>query len=270
MLSGADISNFQGQINWPTFKDNVNFVIIKMTEGSNYIDTWGANNRTQARLFNLPRGYYHFARPDLNTPESEASFFIDVMNGQPLQEGESVYLDYEVQYSGDNVAWVLKWMNLVEQALGVKPVFYSYQSMLTSHDWQPVVNNGNGLWVATANNDPNNDNFETGAWPFAMMNQWGNQDIPGVNTGVVDSDVFYGDKDAFLAYGYKKPQPEVNPSTPVVEVPDMLTPTPTPPSVPSSSIDNSVINQNDVAPHVSNFPTFIKWLEALIAQLKKM
>lgn len=270
MLSGSDISVYQGNIDWPTFKNNVNFVIIKMTEGSSYIDPWGGNNRTQARNVNVPRGYYHFARPDLNSSQDEAQFFIDIMNGQPLQSGESIYLDYEVHYTGDNVSWALTWMKLVEKALGVKPIFYSYQSMLTSNDWSPVVANGNGLWVATASGDPSNENFETGAWPFAMMNQWGNQTIPGVSTGVVDSNVFFGDAAAFLAYGYKPPQPQppentttsqpvVPPSTPPVQAPS----TPPPPVSPPTEA-----NQPSNPTSTTNFPTFISWLEQLIAWLK--
>ncbi len=207
MLSGADISSYQGNIDWNTFKNNINFCIIKSGEGNSLIDSWFGNNRQQARDTNILRGFYHFARPDLgNSPQAEARFFIDLMNGQPLQEGESVYLDYEVQYGGDNVNWVLSWMKLVEQVLQVKPIFYSYQSMLTKYDWTPVVNNGNGLWVATASGDPNNTNFKTGSWKFAMMNQWGSQVIPGIQ-GQTDSDIFFGDANAFRAYGYKTPPP---------------------------------------------------------------
>lgn len=267
MLSGADVSSYQGNIDWTTFKNNVNFVIIKMTEGTSYIDPWGGNNRYQARSLHLPRGFYHFARPDLNSPQDEAKFFIDIMNGQPLQEGESVYLDYETQYTGDNVAWVLTWMQLVEKALGVKPIFYSYQSMLTSYDWTPIVSNGNGLWVAAPTNDPSNNNFETGAWEFAMMQQWGNQDIPGVS-GVIDSDVFFGDENAFLAYGYKAPQPQVSQnnttSQPVV---NPSTPTPVVPILPLTPITPSPVVNPPTPVDKQNFPTFIKFLQWLIGKL---
>jgi lysozyme len=283
MLSGIDISEFQGNIDWVTLKNNVNFVISKATEGVGFIDPWFGNNRSQARLAELPRGFYHFARPDTgNLPENEAQFFIDLMNGQPLQDGESIYLDYEVQYTGDNVAWALKWLQTVENALNVKPILYTYQSMLTSYDWTPVANNGNGLWIAAPTNDPNNNDFQTGAWSFAMMQQWGNQTIPGISTGVVDSDIFFGTEEEFKAYGYKAPQPETssvvsvppqdttigqpvsNPSTPINEVPE-TTVTPIKPAVEANQAKDSVFSTPP-----TNFPSLIKFLEWLIAKLKTM
>lgn len=227
-LAGCDISDYQGDIDWPTFKNNVNFVIAKSTEGTSVIDQWFGNNRKQARDAGILRGWYHFAHPELNSPTDEAKFFIDVMNGDPLQVGESIYLDYEVAWNGDNVNWVLSWMQAVEAALKVKPVFYSYQSMLTSHDWTPVVKNNNGLWVAAPTNDPNNNNFDTGAWSSAMMQQWGNETIPGVTTGVVDADIFFGDKSAFLAYGLKGATPPAPTPQPAPQPTPIPTPTPTP------------------------------------------
>lgn len=226
-LAGCDISDYQGDINWPTFKNNVNFVIAKATEGTSIIDEWFGNNRQQARLAGILRGWYHFAHPELNSATDEATFFINVIKGDPLQVGESIYLDYEESWSGDNVTWVLTWMQAVEKALGVKPIFYSYQSMLTSHDWTPVVNNDNGLWVAAPTNDPSNNNFDTGAWPSAMMQQWGNETIPGVTTGVVDADIFFGDANAFKAYGLKGSTPAPTP-TPSPTPEPAPTPTPTP------------------------------------------
>jgi len=266
-LSGCDISNYQGNIDWPTFKNNVNFVITKATEGSSVIDEWFGNNRKQSRALDVLRGWYHFAHPELNSPATEAQFFIDVINGDPLQVGESIYLDFETQYAGDNVGWVLDWMQAVEKALGVKPIFYSYQSMLTEHDWTPVVKNGNGLWVATASNDPTNENFETGAWPFAMMNQWGNQKIPGVSTGVVDSDVFYGDANAFKAYGLKPATPAPTPTPEPAPVPTPE-PTPTPAPIPGECMpmaDVNVISAKLGLPADSNKDAII----AAIVQLQK-
>lgn len=216
-IVGVDISNNNGQINWPVFKNNINFVIMKAGEGASYIDPWFAGYLQQARVLGLLRGIYHFARPDLgNTPEQEAAFFVNLVKGQGLQEGESIYLDYEKPLGAGNVAWALRWLQLVEEALGVKPLFYSYQSMLTREDWTPVVQAGYGLWVAAPTNDPAINTFVTGAWPYAAIQQWGNQTIPGAQ-GIVDADVFFGTADQFLAYGYHSVAPlpsNVPPSSP--------------------------------------------------------
>ncbi|MBU6501188.1 MAG: hypothetical protein KGI72_05175 [Patescibacteria group bacterium] len=232
MIVGNDISEYQGQPDWPTLKNNANFVIIKAGEGATYIDKQFGYNRQKARDVNIPRGYYHFARPDTgNTPQQEAQFFVNLINGQPLQEGESLYLDYEVQYIGDNVGWVQAWLDFVYQKLGVKPFFYSYQSMLTSHDWLPIVNSGYPLWVAAPTGDPNNNIFKTGAWPKAAMQQWGNETVPGITTGVVDADVFFGDTAKFLSYGYHSP---IQPNPPSNGQPTPPQTPPAPPSTPST------------------------------------
>jgi lysozyme len=202
-LSGCDLSTYQGTPNWDVLKNNVNFVIIKSTEGSGFTDPQFRRNQSEARRVGIPRGFYHFARCDLgNSGVQEANWFLQVVG--PLQPGESLYLDYEVQWGGDNVKWVLDFVNTISNNLnGYKPLFYSYQSMLTSHDWTPVVKLGVGLWVA-APGSPTNTNFQTGAWPFAGLLQWGTQAIPGV-VGQVDSDTFFGDAVAFQKYGYQPP-----------------------------------------------------------------
>lgn len=207
-IVGNDISNYQGQVDWKTYVKNSNFVICKSSEGTNYIDTWFGYNRTAARNAGLPRGWYHFARPDEgNSPEAEAKYFIDLMNGDPMQEGELAVLDYEVTYN-DPVGWCKKWLDTVSAALGVKPLIYLNQSLATSYDWQPVVDAGYGLWIAAYTYDPGNNTFETGKWPFAAMQQWTDeQQVPGI-AGTIDGDVFFGDKKAFQAYGYHKPQPK--------------------------------------------------------------
>lgn len=285
MLSGGDISEFQGQIDWPTFSKNVNFAIIKATEGNGYIDQWFGNNRQQARNTNTPRGFYHFARPDLgNDPVTEAGFFISYIKGGQLLTGESLYLDYEVQWNGDNVNWVLTWMQQVEQQLGIKPIFYTYQSMLSQYDWTPVVNNGNALWIAAPGTDPTNANptFQTGAWPNTSFCQWGQQTIPGVS-GQVDSDVFYGDLNGFLSFGLKPPPPPPPPPDPCASIkqqlstlqseydayklshPTLVVTTDHPivtTTIPSTPVVTVSGTQAPVTPPPSNWDKFMKWLSS--------
>ena len=236
MLVGNDVSDYQEGIDYATFKNNANFVIAKATEGTTYIDTWFGNNRQQARNVGLPRMFYHFARPDKgNDPIAEAKFFLAVLNGQPLQEGECLALDFE-ENTDNPVDWAKKWLDYVFQETGVKPYFYSYQSMLTSYDWSPVVNAGYPLWIAAPNGDPNNTSYQTGAWKSAMCHQWGTETVPGIS-GSVDGDSFFGDVAAFLASGYHVLVPAPNdpptipptqPSTPPQPVPSTPNPAPAP------------------------------------------
>jgi len=235
MIVGNDISVYQGTVDWPTYKNNSNFVIIKASEGKSLIDPWFGGNRKGARDNNLPRGFYHFARPDYgNLPEDEAKFFCSLIDGDPIRDGELLMLDFEVQFH-DSVNWAKAWLDYVSNHFGgVKPLFYSYQSMIKEFDWSVVANNGYGLWIAAPTGDPNNNNFYTGPWKMAAMQQWGTEDeVPGIK-GAVDADVFFGDLGAFENYGYKTPvpisiptpEPIVSPVNEPVSIPDPVQSTP--------------------------------------------
>lgn len=255
-IVGNDISNYQGEIDYGTYQKNTNFVIMKATEGLAYIDTWFGNNRSQARKYNIPLGYYHFARPDQgNRAIEEADFFLKMLSGDPIREGEVIVLDYEVGYS-DPVGWCKAWLDHVSAQLnGIKPLLYLNQSLIRTYDWSPVANADYGLYVADYTYNPINNDFFTGAWQSAAMQQWTDkQVVPGIQGGV-DGDVFFGTVEQFKSYGYKAPAPVVTP--PVVPTPPPVIP-PVPPVVP---VEPPVVIKPPVTPHTD--PRYAK--EAQIA-----
>lgn len=252
MVLGNDVSSYQGDIDWDTLKTNANFAGMKATEGIGFIDTKFARNQSESRRVDLPRFFYHFARPDLNNdPAQEADYFLSKVG--PLKDGEVLCLDYEVQYH-DPVGWCKLWLERVRFMTGVSPLFYSYQSMLTSNDWSPVVSEGFGLWVAAPTGDPNNNNFVTGAWPFAAMQQWGTEPVPGIS-GAVDADVFFGDISTFKKYGYSVPTPPP-PPTPPTPPPTPPTP-PIPPIPPPPPVDQLLTRLNDINKLTQNFWVYL-------------
>lgn len=206
MIVGNDISSFQGDVNYDIYKTHTNFLLIKATEGNGLIDPKFLRNQQEVRRVNLPHGYYHFARPDLNnSPEQEADFFLKVI-GQ-LEEGEVLCLDYEATWTGDPVVWCKGFLDAVFNKTSVRPLLYLNQSLIVAHDWKPVALADYGLWVAAYTHDPNNNNFVTGAWAFASMQQWtDNQNVPGI-AGAVDGNAFFGTIDVFLRYGYHEVAP---------------------------------------------------------------
>lgn len=296
MITGNDISEFQGNIDWPVYKNNSNFVMMKAGEGSSYIDGEFGNNRTQARNVQLPRGFYHFARPDLgNTPEQEAQFFCNLIDGDPIQEGEVLALDYEEMSYSAPVSWCKGWLDFVSQHFnGIKPLLYLNQSLVKSYDWQSVIDAGYGLWLADYTYDPNKNSGETGQWPFMAMQQWTDQQqVPGIPDNV-DGDCFFGTEDEFKAYGYKKVQPvppqaepapvetnSVPPSadttgqepqqsqSPIQQSPDPETPTstPTPPSEPV--IPPPAINPEPTIPETAPKTPFLNQVASLIIKIAK-
>lgn len=272
-IVGNDISQYQGKIDWNTYKNNANFVLIRSSYGVGNFDPWYGYNKSEVQKTNLPHGYYHYAYPQYNSPENEARWFITALSAiTPLQEEEVLALDFEESaFTGDKVDWSKRFLDYVSTHFnGIKPLFYSYQDMVTGSDWTPLVNGGYALWIAAPTNDPQNNVFQTGKWPDAVMQQWGSQNnVPGIQA-TVDADIFFGTKDAFIAYGYKPvtpspvetvtpaPSPVVTPPTPAPETPNPVplpqTPLPQQPVPPGNS---SVSPLEQVWQTILNFLKFL-------------
>ena len=220
MIVGNDVASYQGDINYDVYKNNTNFVIMKSTEGNGFVDPKFKRNQSESRRVNLPLGYYHFARPDLgNTPEAEANFFLQTLG--ELKPGEVLCLDYEppVQTQAD-VDWCKKWLDFVQAKTKVKSFVYLNQSQVKKFDWKKVIDGGYALWIAAYTGSPTNNNFVTGQWPTAAMQQWtSSQKVPGIlnGTGNVDGNAFFGDANQFKKYGFPESVP-VPPTDPCEEV----------------------------------------------------
>ncbi|QGH72305.1 MAG: lysin [Podoviridae sp. ctg2L5] len=200
MLKGADISKYQGDVNFDQFKDAVDFVIIRSSYGVGYKDTKYVRNRDEARHVNLLRGFYHYAYPQHNTPEKEADWFLRVI-GKP-QEGELLALDFEEEYA-DPVNWSLKFLNFVSTKLdGYKPLIYINMNFNNRWNWHPVVNANYGLWLARWDFNPDTKPPQTD-WPVVAMRQYTNQQNFAGIAGRVDGNVFYGETNDYLKYGFK-------------------------------------------------------------------
>lgn len=221
MLKGIDISHWQ---NGFTDFSAVDFAIFKATEGINYVDNCCDKFYQQAKKQGKKLGVYHFARPDLNSAEAEANFFVENVKGY-VKEAILV-LDWEPgggQIS--NVAWAKAWLDKVYSLTGVKPIIYMSQSPENSYDWSPVANADYGLWVAKygANNGQQGTQPTIKHWKFYALWQYTSKGrISGYN-GDLDLDVFSGDTSAWDKYaggsGSVTPTPTPAPTP---------TPTPTP------------------------------------------
>lgn len=214
MIVGNDISKWQGDVNFDTYKNNSNFLIIKATEGRGFTDPKFSRNQSESRRVKLPLGYYHFARPDLgNTPEAEAQYFLDIIG--PLRDGEVLALDYECPNQVQaHVDWCKKWLDYVFSKVTVRAFIYLNQSQLRTFNWTAVKGANYALWVAAYTGDPNNNNYYGGVWGKAAMQQWtSSQSVPGI-IGAVDGNAFFGDLPTFKKYGFKAvtpPNPEPQP-----------------------------------------------------------
>ena len=221
MLKGIDISKWQAGIDLS--KINCDFVIIKATEGKSYVDPSCDTFFQQALSLGKKLGVYHFANNSDNTPEQEADWFVNNTKGYI---GKAIpVLDWEDNVKSD-VAWALKWLQLVEQAYGCKPLIYMSESTVNSYNWSSVANANYGLWVAKYRDKSADYNYDMSMagrnpavnyWKFYALWQW--TDVGRLNgyNGTIDCDVFYGDNTAWDKYiGNETPELEENNTIPVV------------------------------------------------------
>lgn len=142
-MNGIDISSWQpADI---TAIVNYDFVIIKATEGTNYVSPVCDTQYQHAKRRGALLGVYHFARG--LDPVAEADFFIKNIAGYV---GEAILvLDWEADAIARGGAWVRTFVRRVREKTGVPPVIYGSQSPLASAGIPAIAAAENcGLWVA--------------------------------------------------------------------------------------------------------------------------
>lgn len=224
MLRGIDISKWQTV---GTSDQGEDFVIIKATEGVGYTDPSCDAHYQRAKAAGKLLGVYHFARPDGNTAEAEAEWFVSQIKGYI---GEAILvLDWEHQPT-NNVAWAKAWLDKVYALTGVKPLIYMSASVVNGNDWSSVVAGDYGLWIAgypakyNVKNPPVPSEadmpYGLGAWKFWAIWQYTS------SAGTLDRDIAAMDATAWKKYAAKAGT-VVNPTTPSTPS-TPSTPTPAP------------------------------------------
>ena len=216
MLKGIDISHWQKGIDLGAI--DVDFVIIKATEGNGYTDVMCDTFYQKAKSLGKKLGVYHFARPDLgNSPEAEADWFVKETLG--YHKEAMLVLDWE---SGDltNVAWAKAWLDRVYSKTGVKPVIYMSASVMHGADWSSVVNADYGLWVANYGTNDGTaqesvfDRYPLKYWSFYALWQYTSKGRLNGYNGNLDLNYFSGDGTAWDKYAGGSPSSS-KPSNPV-------------------------------------------------------
>jgi GH25 family lysozyme M1 (1,4-beta-N-acetylmuramidase) len=67
----------QQQIDLARAKPHVNFMFLKATDGTGFVDGTFATRRQKLAQLGIPRGAYHFARP--GDASAQAAHFVDVV-----------------------------------------------------------------------------------------------------------------------------------------------------------------------------------------------
>lgn len=198
-LKFIDISNWQAGLDVASVVRNggLGAVIVKATEGLDYVDKSCDSFIRQAAAGGVPFGFYHFARN--NDASAEAKFFRNNTRGY---EGKGIpVLDWEADQS---VAWVNKFVDKYHALTGIWPWVYSTARYFN----RGTVNPNCGRWIAgypsngiTDINHGLNHNMPykvnnglVCAWQFSSSVR-----IAGYG-GNLDGDVFYGDASTWAKY----------------------------------------------------------------------
>lgn len=172
MLNGIDISSWQGDMNLTEYP--LDFVIVKATEGTTYINSWCDKKVQEAKEQGLLFGFYHYA--DGEDSWAEADFFVDNCINY-FHDGIPV-LDFEGEALERGANWAISFLERVEQRTGVKPMIYMSQSITRWPEWEEAAKEY-GLWVALYPNVTAPDfsyapefPTDTGQWEFPAIWQY--------------------------------------------------------------------------------------------------
>ena len=194
-LRGIDISNWQGDVDWRKVKgDGIRFAYMQATQGLHFIDPNYGENAKGIDAAGLPYGAYHFFRPN-HDPEAQAKLFLKQTEGKrgvlpPM-------LDVEVSggQSAEQIGKRAKrWLEIVEQAVGCRPLVYSYGSFWEKNLRESLADYP--LWLAEYASKPR---LPAGKdrWVLWQYSQKGR--VAGVK-GAVDLDYFNGDEQALARF----------------------------------------------------------------------
>ncbi len=190
-VKGVDVSTYQGSVNWASAKSaGIVFGIARMSDGLNYPDNEFAANWKNMKAQGIVRGVYQFFEP-AQDPTQQANMLLNAVNsaGGFIPEDLPPVMDIEVtggQSPSTIQAHMQTWLNVIEKAVGRKPIIYTAAFMSSN------IGSGFGsypLWVANWGvSCPTMPSGWT-AWKF-----WQNADNGSVSgiSGAVDTDEFNG------------------------------------------------------------------------------
>lgn len=208
-LKGIDISNWQKGIDLNQVP--FDFVIIKATQGTSYVNPDCDRAYQQAKKLGRKLGVYHYFGG--SDPASEAQYFVNNIKGYI---GEAVlFLDWEQienKRFKQGPAAALPFLDEVYRLTGVKPLIYMSKGVCREFDWSSVAARNYGLWMAQYSNNtptgyksaPWTDKSGIGAFKFFAIHQYTSKGKLSGYNGNLDLNIFYGDRAAWDAYAKGK------------------------------------------------------------------
>lgn len=219
-MKGIDISHWQQGINLTSV--TCDFVIIKATQGTKYVDPCFQKFCAQAMSLEKKIGLYHYYGS--GEPEAQAEHFMQTVRSYI---GKAVLvLDWEVDQNPDfkkGPALPKRFLDYVLAKTGVHPLIYMSKSVCREYNWAEVVKGNYGLWMAQyANKKPTGyqdkpwtDSKGLGAFKGYAMHQYSSKgQLPGYG-GDLDLDIAYMTPAAWDRYA--KADPTLMKAKPVLQ-----------------------------------------------------
>lgn len=195
-VTGVDVSNHQGAIDWAALRGgDVAFAYIKASEGASFVDARFAQNWAAARDAGVPRGAYHFftlCQPGV----AQARHFLRTV-GQagdlpPAIDAEHMGPCRRTPATDDPAREIAAFLDEVERVSGQRPIVYTTRRF---HDAFLVGRlEGERFWIRSLGVPPR---FRRDAWVFWQIDHDARR--PGV-AGPVDLNVFRGSPQAFQRF----------------------------------------------------------------------
>ncbi len=214
-MNGIDISSWQRDLNLNNLKGTgLDFVIIKATQGTSYVNPCCNKHYAQAEACGYLKGLYHYAGG--GNAVAEADYFLKNISNYIYNA--VLCLDWEgdsnpVFGTANARAWVKTWCDRVYAKTGVKPLVYTSASALGQ-----VRGIGDyGLWIAQyANMSPTGwqaHPWNEGKYSCAIRQYSSCGRLSGYS-GNLDMNIAYMDAAAWKRYANPGSEPSAQPSAP--------------------------------------------------------
>ncbi|GHV97907.1 hypothetical protein lacNasYZ03_11830 [Lactobacillus nasalidis] len=156
---GVDVAVYQSTDMSAYHKAGASFAIVKLTEGTGYINPKAQAQVASARANHLYTHAYHFANfgGSASRAKQEADYFLSMVKKADISKKRMLWLDWESSSANAvnatrsaNTAAILAFMTTIKAA-GYRPGLYSGAALLKSSiDTEQIVKKfGTCLWVAS-------------------------------------------------------------------------------------------------------------------------
>lgn len=168
-LDGVDAASYQKDLT-PSKMSTTDFVIVKMTQGTDYINPYADAQYGAAKDFKKLLGGYHYAEG--GEPVKEVDYFLKKLGSRV---GKCILaLDWEGRDNptfgtGKDVAWCLAFLDELYRRTGVRGFIYMSKGVTNKYDWSPVAKKY-PLWGAQYGSN-NKTNYQSNPWTDSS--KWG-------------------------------------------------------------------------------------------------